>query len=46
MTRWLNEGLVKTRETVFDGLERAPEALVRMLAGETTGKTLVRVGGS
>jgi NADPH-dependent curcumin reductase CurA len=44
MTRWLAAGLVKTRETVFDGLERAPEALVRMLAGETAGKTLVRIG--
>ena len=46
MTRWLAEGLVKTRETVFDGLDRAPEALVRMLAGETAGKTLVRIGAS
>ena len=46
MTRWLAEGLLKTRETVFDGLERAPEALVRMLAGETAGKTLVRIGAS
>ena len=44
MTRWLAEGLIKTRETVFDGLDRAPEALVRMLAGETAGKTLVRIG--
>ena len=43
MGRWLADGLVKTRETVFDGLERAPEALVSMLAGETVGKTLVRV---
>ena len=45
MSAWLAAGLVKTRETVFDGLDRAPEALVRMLAGETVGKTLVRVGG-
>ena len=44
MARWLAEGLVTSRETVFDGLERAPAALIRMLAGETTGKTLVRIG--
>ena len=44
MSEWLAAGLVKTRETVFDGLDRAPEALVRMLAGETVGKTLVRIG--
>jgi len=44
MGAWLAAGLVKTRETVFEGLDRAPEALVRLLAGETVGKTLVRVG--
>ena len=45
MSEWLAAGLVKTHETVFDGLDRAPEALVRLLAGETVGKTLVRVRG-
>jgi NADPH-dependent curcumin reductase CurA len=44
MTAWLAAGRVKARETVFDGLASAPEALVRMLAGETVGKTLVRLG--
>jgi NADPH-dependent curcumin reductase CurA len=40
---WLAAGRLRYRETVVDGLERAPEALVRMLAGDTTGKTLVRI---
>src|SRR4051794_5591758 len=40
---WLRAGRLRYRETIVDGLERAPEALVRMLAGETTGKTLVRI---
>jgi NADPH-dependent curcumin reductase CurA len=40
---WLAEGRLRYRETVIDGLERAPEALMRMLAGDTTGKTLVRI---
>jgi hypothetical protein len=40
---WLRDGRLRYRETVVDGLEHAPEALVMMLAGETLGKTLVRV---
>jgi NADPH-dependent curcumin reductase CurA len=45
VTRWLAAGRLRYRETIVDGLERAPEALARMLAGETIGKTLVRIGG-
>ena len=40
---WLKEGKLRYRESIADGLEHAPEALVRMLAGETVGKTLVRI---
>jgi NADPH-dependent curcumin reductase CurA len=40
---WLRAGRLRYRETVFEGLERAPEALARMLAGDTVGKTLVRI---
>jgi NADPH-dependent curcumin reductase CurA len=40
---WLADGRLRYRETIVDGLERAPEALARMLAGETIGKTLVRI---
>jgi hypothetical protein len=40
---WLGDGRLRYRETIVDGLERAPEALARMLAGETIGKTLVRI---
>jgi NADPH-dependent curcumin reductase CurA len=40
---WLAAGRLRYRETVVDGLERASEALVQMLAGATTGKTLVRL---
>jgi NADPH-dependent curcumin reductase CurA len=40
---WLAEGRLRYRETIVDGLERAPEALVGMLSGATTGKTLVRI---
>ena len=40
---WLADGRLRYRETIIDGLERAPEALMRMLSGDTTGKTLVRI---
>jgi len=40
---WLADGRLVYRETIIDGLERAPEALHRVLSGDTTGKTLVRV---
>jgi NADPH-dependent curcumin reductase CurA len=41
--RWLAEGRLHYRETIVDGLDNAPLALVRMLAGDTVGKTLVRI---
>jgi NADPH-dependent curcumin reductase CurA len=40
---WLRDGKLVYRETVVDGLEHAPEALVRVLSGDTVGKTLVRI---
>ena len=40
---WLADGRLRYRETIVDGLERAPEALARTLAGDTIGKTLVRI---
>jgi NADPH-dependent curcumin reductase CurA len=43
MTGWLKEGRVKYEETIVDGIESAPKALIGMLNGENTGKMLVRV---
>jgi NADPH-dependent curcumin reductase CurA len=40
---WLAEGRLRYKETIIEGLERAPEALMRVLAGDTTGKALVRI---
>ena len=39
---WLRTGALVHRETVFEGLASAPHALAEMIAGHTTGKTLVR----
>jgi NADPH-dependent curcumin reductase CurA len=40
---WLASGELRYRETVSEGLEQAPRALVEMLAGRTIGKTLVHI---
>jgi NADPH-dependent curcumin reductase CurA len=40
---WLRDGRIVYRQTVVDGLEHAPDALARLLRGDTTGKTLVRI---
>jgi NADPH-dependent curcumin reductase CurA len=41
---WLRSGELVHRETVFAGLDSAPRALAAMIAGDTTGKTLVSIG--
>jgi NADPH-dependent curcumin reductase CurA len=41
---WIQDGSVTVEETVYDGLAQAPQALADLMAGRTTGKTLVRVG--
>jgi NADPH-dependent curcumin reductase CurA len=38
------DGRIKYREDVTEGLERAPEAFIRMLRGQNFGKVLVKVG--
>ncbi|WP_354700949.1 Putative NADP-dependent oxidoreductase YfmJ [Paraconexibacter sp. AEG42_29] len=40
----LSEGRITARETVVDGLERAPQAFIDLLRGANTGKMLVRLG--
>jgi NADPH-dependent curcumin reductase CurA len=41
---WIQDGTLRTRETVHEGLERAPEAFLGVLRGDNTGKMLVRLG--
>jgi len=43
MAGWLRSGELVHRETVYDGLESAPDALAAMIAGRTVGKTLVSI---
>lgn len=44
MSAWVADGKVKLREEFVDGLERAPQALIDLLAGKNFGKVVVRVG--
>ncbi|EYD71976.1 NADP-dependent oxidoreductase [Limimaricola hongkongensis] len=40
---WVQEGRIKYREEMIDGLEQAPEAFVGLLRGEAFGKRVIRV---
>jgi NADPH-dependent curcumin reductase CurA len=41
---WIDEGKLRYRCHVFEGLESAPQALNAMFTGENIGKTVIRVG--
>lgn len=41
---WVASGQIKVTEDVMDGLDNAPAALIGLLAGNNTGKRMVRVG--
>jgi NADPH:quinone reductase len=40
---WIEEGKMKYRETILDGFEQAPKALVNLFNGKNIGKQLVRI---
>jgi NADPH-dependent curcumin reductase CurA len=43
MIGWMKSGELVTRETILDGIERVPEALIGLFSGMNTGKMLVRL---
>jgi NADPH-dependent curcumin reductase CurA len=44
MTTWIAEGRIKSRDTVVEGLDKAPDAFLGLFSGENTGKMLVKLG--
>lgn len=41
--KWIKEGKLKYRETVYNGFENMTNAFVGVLKGENTGKAIVKV---
>jgi hypothetical protein len=44
MEQWLREGRIKYRETVIEGIENMPRALIGLFRGENFGKLIARIG--
>lgn len=43
LTNWFKRGELKALENVTTGLGNTPDAFIRLMSGETTGKTVVRL---
>jgi NADPH-dependent curcumin reductase CurA len=43
MAGWLREGKIKHAETIYDGVENAPAAMIDLMAGANLGKMLVKL---
>ena len=43
MTDWIASGKLKYRETIFDGIDKMPEAFIGLFTGVNTGKMIVNL---
>ncbi len=46
MSTWLEEGRIKYREDIVEGLENAPQALIGLLEGKNFGKLVIGIANS
>jgi len=46
LAAWLQQGKLRYREDIIEGLENAPDALIDLQAGGNIGKRIVRVGAN
>ena len=44
MAKWIDQGNIKWKETVSEGIENAPKAFLGLFKGENFGKMLVKIG--
>jgi NADPH-dependent curcumin reductase CurA len=42
MAAWLQEGKLKSKEDIVDGLETFPETLLKLFSGENFGKLMIK----
>ena len=42
MAQWVNEGKIKSQETIVEGFEKMPEAFLGLFTGNNVGKMIVK----
>ena len=42
MAKWVDEGKIKTQETIIEGFEKMPDAFLGLFTGNNVGKMIVK----
>ncbi len=43
ISKWIGEGLIETKEDIYEGIEQFPEVLLKLFSGENFGKLLIKL---